>query len=327
MTLSLKQRRYVETVIAGLPHLAEAVAAIPSDWQSEAFQAAERSYLRAFRQLELSGPQTWASSVMRRLRRRVREAEKEKLTKLYEQLAANEHRSTLPIGQAHSFDTHQAALPEEQKKMGRELSADEQIGQARSLAAHEAALSEEDNVGGEHSADEQIVRARSLAAHEAALSEEDNVGGEHSADEQIVQARDFATHEAEQENVGRELSADEQIGQARNFATHEAEQENVGRELSADEQIGQARTATHEAALSEEQNVGGELSADEQIGQTRSFATHEVASSGEQKNVARERVKKDAIALRMAYIMINVDEIFEDGRRPVVEKVRHIRES
>jgi hypothetical protein len=278
--------------------LAEAVAAIPPDWQPEAFQAAERSYLRAFRQLELSGPQTWASSVMRRLRRRVREAEKEKLTKLYEQLAANEHRSTLPIGQAHSFDTHQAALPEEQKKMGRELSADEQIGQARSLAAHEAAL-----------------------------SEEDNVGGEHSADEQIVQARDFATHEAEQENVGRELSADEQIGQARNFATHEAEQENVGRELSADEQIGQARTATHEAALSEEQNVGGELSADEQIGQTRSFATHEVASSGEQKNVARERVKKDAITLRMAYIMINVDEIFEDGRRPVVEKVRHIRES
>src|SRR4029077_8695280 len=123
MALSLKQRRYVEAVLAGLPQLAEAVAAIPPDWQPEAFHAAERSYLRAFRQLELSGPQTWASSVMRRLRRRVREAEKEKLTKLYEQLAANEHRSTLPIGQAHSFDTHQAALPEEQKKMGRELSA------------------------------------------------------------------------------------------------------------------------------------------------------------------------------------------------------------
>jgi hypothetical protein len=341
------------------PALGGSVAAIPSDWQSEAFQAAERSYLRAFRQLELSGPQTWASSVMRRLRRRVREAEKEKLTKLYEQLAANEHRSTLPIGQAHSFDTHQAALPEEQKKMGRELSADEQIGQPRSFAAHEAALSEEDNVGGELSADEQIGQARSLAAHEAALSEEDNVGGELSADEQIVQARSLAAHEAalsEEDNVGGELSADEQIVQARNFATHEAEQENVGRELSADEQIGQARTATHEAALSEEQNVGGELSADEQIGQarnfatheaalseeqnvggelsadeqigqTRSFATHEVASSGEQKNVARERVKKDAIALRMAYITIKVDEIFEDGRRPVVEKVRHIRES
>ena len=109
MALSLKQRRYVEAVLAGLPHLAEAVAAIPPDWQPEAFQAAERSYLGAFRQLELSGPQTWASSVMRRLRRRVREAEKEKLKKLYEQLSANEHRSALPFGQAHSFATHEAA--------------------------------------------------------------------------------------------------------------------------------------------------------------------------------------------------------------------------
>ena len=55
MALNLKQRRYVETVIAGLPHLAEAVAAIPPDWQPAAFQAAERSYLKAFRQVELSG--------------------------------------------------------------------------------------------------------------------------------------------------------------------------------------------------------------------------------------------------------------------------------
>jgi hypothetical protein len=57
--------------------------------QPAAFQAAERSYLNAFRQLGLSGPQTWVSSVMRRLRRRVRDAEKEKLAKLYEQLSAN----------------------------------------------------------------------------------------------------------------------------------------------------------------------------------------------------------------------------------------------
>jgi len=46
MALNLKQRRYVETVLAGLPHLAEAVAAIPPDWQPAAFQAAERSYLK-----------------------------------------------------------------------------------------------------------------------------------------------------------------------------------------------------------------------------------------------------------------------------------------
>jgi hypothetical protein len=64
---------------------------------------------------------------MRRLRRRVREAEKEKLTKLYEQLSANEHRSALPFGQARSFDTHQAASSGEQKNAGRELFTDEQI--------------------------------------------------------------------------------------------------------------------------------------------------------------------------------------------------------
>jgi hypothetical protein len=60
--------------------------------------------------------------------------------------------------------------------------------------------------------------------------------------------------------------------------------------------------------------VAAELSAGEQIGQDRSFATHEAASSEEQKNVARESVKKDAVALRMASIMIRVDEIFDDGR-------------
>jgi hypothetical protein len=228
--LNLKQRRYVETVLAGLPHLAGAVAAIPPDWQPAAFQAAERSYLKAFRQLGLSGPQTWASSVMRRLRRRVREAEKEKLTKLYEQLSANEPGSALPFGQAHSFVPHQAALSEDQKNVGRELSADEQIGEEHSFATPEAASPEERNAAGE-------------------------------------------------------LSIDEQIGHEHSFATHEA-------------------------GSSEEQNVAAELSAGEQIGQEHSFATHEAA----QKNVARESVKKDAVALRMASIMIRVDEIFDDGR-------------
>jgi hypothetical protein len=152
---------------------------------------------------------------MRRLRRRVREAEKKKLTKLYEQLSASEDGSALAFGQAHSFVPHQAALSEDQKNEGGELSADEQIGQI----------------------------------------------------------------------------------------------------------------PTREAALSEMQDVGGELSADEQPGQARSFAVHEAALSGEQKNVEREGVKKDAVALRMAKIMIKVDEIFDDARRSMVERVRHIRES
>jgi hypothetical protein len=43
-TLSLKQRQYVEAVIATLPHLAEAVAAIPPDCKVKAFDAAERSF-------------------------------------------------------------------------------------------------------------------------------------------------------------------------------------------------------------------------------------------------------------------------------------------
>jgi hypothetical protein len=240
MALNLKQRRYVETVLAGLPHLAEAVAAIPPDRQPAAFQAAERNYLKAFRQLGLSGPQTWASSVMRRLRRRVREAEKEKLAKLYEQLSANEHDSALPFGQARSFVPHKAALSEDQKNVGGELSADEQVGEEHSFATQEAALSED------------------------------------------------------QKNMGGELSADEQVGEEQSYATQEA-------------------------ASSEEQNVAGELSADEQI-QAHSFATKEAGLSEEQKNVARESVKKDTVAPRMARIIIRVDEIFDDGRHPMVDK-------
>jgi hypothetical protein len=262
MALNLKQRRYVETVLAGLPHLAEAVAAIPPDRQPAAFQAAERNYLKAFRQLGLSGPQTWASSVMRRLRRRVREAEKEKLAKLYEQLSANEHDSALPFGQARSFVPHKAALSEDQKNVGGELSADEQIGEEHSFATQEAALSEyQRTVRGELSADEQNGEEHSFPTQEAASSEEQNVAGE--------------------------LAANEQIGEEHSFPTQEA-------------------------ASSEEQNAAEELSADEQI-QAHSFATKEAGLSEEQKNVARESVKKDAVALRMAKIMIKVDEIFDDG--------------
>ena len=149
--LSLKQRQYVEAVIAALPHLAEAVAAIPPDCQVKAFEAAERSYLKTFRQLGLSGPETWASSVMRWLRRRVREAcltERDKLKKLYEQLSANECLETVP---GHSFGIHDTALSGEQKDIGSEgefdklklyQQNDEQIGQAHSFATHEAASSE-----------------------------------------------------------------------------------------------------------------------------------------------------------------------------------------
>jgi hypothetical protein len=122
-------------------------------------------------------------------------AEKEKLKKLYEQLSANEHRSALPFGQAHSFATHEAASSEEQKNVGRELSAAEQVGQAHSFATHEATSSgEQKNAGGELSAAEQIGKADFFATHEATSSEEQKiVGGELSADEQIGKADFFAT--------------------------------------------------------------------------------------------------------------------------------------
>ena len=129
MALNLKQRRYVESVLAGLPHLAEAVAAIPPDWQPAAFQAAERSYLKAFRRLELSGPQTWASSVMRRLRRRVREAEKEKLTKLYEQLSTGEHVSALLQPRRPHHRTKPAAMVCEARNTSHGLLSTWRIGQ------------------------------------------------------------------------------------------------------------------------------------------------------------------------------------------------------
>jgi hypothetical protein len=95
MTLRPDQKNYIEAIVAGLPHLAEAVSAIPPEYQARALEAAGGSYLKTFRRLGLSEPesQTWASSVMRRLRRHVTEMEstkKEKLTKLYEHLEADQ---------------------------------------------------------------------------------------------------------------------------------------------------------------------------------------------------------------------------------------------
>jgi hypothetical protein len=89
MTLDSQQRKYLEIIVVGLPHLAEAIAAIPYEHQAMALDAAGRRYLKTFRQLGPSEPesQTWASSIMRRLRRQVAEAgltEKDKLKKLYD---------------------------------------------------------------------------------------------------------------------------------------------------------------------------------------------------------------------------------------------------
>jgi hypothetical protein len=93
--LAPEQRNIIEAIVAGLPHLGEAVSAIPAEYQAEALKAAESSYLKTFRRLGLSEPesQIWASSVMRRIRRHVAKkelTEKDKLKKLYEQLSSRQ---------------------------------------------------------------------------------------------------------------------------------------------------------------------------------------------------------------------------------------------
>ncbi len=312
MTFSLKQRQYVEAVIAALPHLAETVAAIPPDCQVKAFEAAERSFLRTFRQLGLSGPETWASSIMRRLRRRVGEAcltEKDRLQKLYEQLSANGGLETVPR-EAHSFEIHDTASSEEQKDAGREDELDK-LELFRQLSGHE-----------------EIGLARSFDTHnETSSRERKNFRKEGEFDNQKAHWQFSADDEVErkQKNVARagrfdvlnlqaQLSIEEQIGQARSFDIHDAslsgEQTDIAGEsheqFSGGAQPPQARSfEVHDIASSEHQKdaeqeeVGREggfdkiklperLSADEQIVQRRSSEKLNAASSGEQEDVGRE---------------------------------------
>jgi hypothetical protein len=347
--LSLNQRQYVEAVIAALPHLADAVAAIPLDCQVKAFEAAERSYLRTFRQLGLPGPETWASSIMRRLRRRVREAgltEQDKLKKLYEQLSANECLETAP---GHSFNINDTALSGEQKNIGKEGEFDK-----LKLHADDEIWQEHKSIGGGGEFD-NLKLHQQLSADDEVGQEQKNVGRKGhelheqlSADEQIGQARSFHTYDTassgEQKDVGRELheelSADEQAAQAHSFEIHDTassgEQNDVGRELheelSADEQTAHSSEIPGAASSGEQEDVGrkGEfdklnlheqLSADEQIGRADSIDINDAASAAEQKNVGREGAKKAAVALRMTKVLINIDEIFDGGRRVGVENV------
>jgi hypothetical protein len=305
--LSLNQRQYVEAVIAALPHLAEAVAAIPPDSRVKALEAAERSYSRTFRQLGLSGPETWASSVMRRLRRRVREAdstERDKLKKLYEQLSANECLETVP-GQGRSLKIHDTTSSAEQENVGRE-------GESEKLKLHQQV-----------SNDEQIAQAR-FDTHDEASSEgeldKQELHEQASADEQIGQ---------EQKNVGREDEFDKQrtIGEQivgslsvelAGSSGEQIEREGEFDELKLHERAEQNWQAhnfdTHDTAASEGEfdklKLREQLSASDQIGQADSFDINDAVSSGGQKAVGREGAKKAAVVLRMTKSWIDIDEIF-----------------
>jgi hypothetical protein len=304
--LSLNQRQCVEAVIAALPHLAEVVAAIPPDSRVKAFEAAERSYLRIFRQFGLSGPETWASSVMRRLRRRVREAdltERDKLKKLYEQLSANECLETVP-GQGRSLKIHDPTSSAEQENVGREgeselyqqVSNDEQIAQARSFDTHDEASSEgELNKQESHeqaSDDEQIGQEQKIVGSEDELDKQRTVG------EEIVGSLSVELAGSSGEQIEREgefdklklhEQADEQIGQAHNFDAHD--------------------TAASESEF-DKLKLRDQLPAGDQVEQADSFDIYDAASSGGQKDVGREGAKKAAVVLRMTKSWIDIDEIF-----------------
>ncbi len=277
-TLSVEQRQYVEAVIASLSHLAETVAAIPPDCQVKAFEAAERSFLRTFRQLGLSGPETWASSIMRRLRRRVGEAcltEKDRLQKLYEQLSANGGLETVP-GQAHSFDIHDTASSGEPKDVGREdeldklqlfrqLSGLEEIGLARSFDTHDETSSREPkNIRKEGEFGNQKAHQQFSADDEAERNQKN-----------VARAGRFDVL-----NLLAQLSIEEQIGQARSFDIHDAslsgEQTDVARE-------------------SHEQFSGGD-----QPPQAHSFEVHDIASSEDQRD-AEQDVEERVGLIRSSY--------------------------
>ena len=55
MALSSKQHRYVETVLAGLPHLAEAVAAIPPDFAARGFPSRRAQFFESLSAIGVFG--------------------------------------------------------------------------------------------------------------------------------------------------------------------------------------------------------------------------------------------------------------------------------
>ncbi len=80
------------------------------------------------------------------------------------------------------------------------------------------------------------------------------------------------------------------------------EQEDVGREGEFD------KLNSHE-----------QVSADQQIGQADRFGLNDAASSAKKRSAEKEGSRTAAGALRMTQLLINIDEIFDSGRRVGVE--------
>jgi hypothetical protein len=69
MTSNSQQAGALQAAVAGIPRVAQAIAAMSTEHRATALDAAERSYFRAFNDMDYSeaAAEKWASAVMRRL--------------------------------------------------------------------------------------------------------------------------------------------------------------------------------------------------------------------------------------------------------------------
>jgi hypothetical protein len=86
-----EEAKILEAIVAGIPHVAEAVEGVPVEQLWQALEAAESSYLCALRQSGFSeiACKKWTSAIMRRLKGHVAAdglTEDEMLRKLYEEV-------------------------------------------------------------------------------------------------------------------------------------------------------------------------------------------------------------------------------------------------
>jgi hypothetical protein len=73
MALSSEEEEFLQLIIAGIPHIAEAIAAVPPQHRAKVLNAAESSYVQSLQDFGFleSFSQPWTAAVMRRLWARV----------------------------------------------------------------------------------------------------------------------------------------------------------------------------------------------------------------------------------------------------------------
>lgn len=77
MALRSEEESILEAIVAGIPHIALVITAMPAKERAKALEAVQRSYLRTMRNFgfEETASQTWASAAMRRLRWQMEQCE------------------------------------------------------------------------------------------------------------------------------------------------------------------------------------------------------------------------------------------------------------